>query len=53
MSARQWRDLIGLVLIVLGVIGLITAACIWSPLAGFAAGSLALVLTGLALGYDW
>ena len=53
MTARQVRDLIGLALIVLGAAGLVVAACLWSPLAGFAAGSLTLVLVGLALSYDW
>jgi hypothetical protein len=53
MSSREVRDLIGLVLTVLGALGLVTTAWIWHPLAGMAATSAALVVAGIALGYDW
>jgi hypothetical protein len=53
MTARQWRDLIGLALVILGVVGLVVTAWLWHPLAGLAATSAALVAAGLALGYDW
>jgi hypothetical protein len=53
MSSREVRDLIGLVLVVVGVVGLVVTAWIWHPLAGMAATSAALVVAGIALGYDW
>jgi hypothetical protein len=53
MTPRQWRDLIGLVLVLLGVVGLVVTAWLWHPLAGLAATSAALVGAGIALGYDW
>lgn len=53
MSPREVRDLIGLVLAVVGVAGLVVTAWVWHPLAGMAATSAALVVAGIALGYDW
>lgn len=53
MTARQWRDLIGLILVVVGIVGLVVTAWLWQPLAGMAATSAALVGAGVALGYDW
>ncbi|MBA3907283.1 MAG: hypothetical protein H0X35_11460 [Pseudonocardiales bacterium] len=53
LTTRQVRDLVGLVLVVLGAIGLIVAAWLWAPLAGLATASVACVVGGLALGYDW
>lgn len=53
MTPRQWRDLIGLVLVLLGVVGLVVTAWLWHPLAGLAATSATLVAAGIALGYDW
>lgn len=50
---RQVRDLVGLMLVVVGVIGLVVTAWIWHPLAGLAATFGACVGLGFALGYDW
>lgn len=53
MTVRELRDLIGLALVILGVLSLVVTAWLWHPLAGMAATSAALIVAGIALGYDW
>jgi hypothetical protein len=50
---RQVRDLLGLLLVLVGGVGLVVTAWLWNPLAGAAALSVACIAGGLALGYDW
>lgn len=53
MSVREVRDLIGLLLVIIGAIGLVVTAWIWDPLAGVAALFVAIIAGGIALGTDW
>lgn len=57
LTWREWRDLIGLALLAVGVVGLavtgLIAAWRWDALAFYALLSALIVAAGLALGYDW
>lgn len=50
---RQVRELVGVLLVVIGVVGLVVVAWLWNPLAGGAATFTAILALGVALGIDW
>ena len=53
LDPRQVRDLLSILLIVVGVVGLVVTAWAWHPLAGLAVMFAATFGLGVFLGLDW